>query len=289
MLKTIFLLLFVASGGAVSHPKIRRLLKKFTLLRRAAVVMAVISTAYFVTDLFVDIDGYTKFLYQRITIGRYLDRNFSITECDHGLSTDCIKFGGIYGDTTALSRIRDCQQLKLFSSADPSLNWISLWITNIYSYAPGGGGPGGGLIDDVLKVGGWGDWYFSLIKFDLPPKNDLDFAGLLLFVRDDEQETVPLYIDRIIEPWKWDFSQHIWWKDRPGGLPVVSEPLPPPQKAHWYVVEITKLYNQWRSGAIRNFGIQIRPATNYGSNVGFVNNIAPDRSRIPHLLVCERM
>ena len=30
-----------------------------------------------------------------------------------------------------------------------------IWTTNTFSYAPGGGGPGGGLADDVLKVGGW--------------------------------------------------------------------------------------------------------------------------------------
>jgi hypothetical protein len=289
MLKTVFLLLFIASGGAVSHPKIKRYLKKYKLLRRAAVVMATISAIYLVAEIFIDFDGYAKRLYQRITIGPYLDRNFSIAECDHGLTISCIKYGGLYGDTSALFKIRDCQRLKLLSSADPSLNWVSLWITNVYSFTPGGGGPGGGLVDDVLKVGGWGDWYFSLIKFEIPLKTELSFAGLLLFVRDDEQETVPLYIDRIIERWKWDFSQHIWWKDRPGGFPVVSEALPPPQKTHWYVIEITKLYNQWSSGVIGNFGMQIRPATNYGSIITFVNNMAQDRGKIPQLLLCEKM
>jgi hypothetical protein len=38
-----------------------------------------------------------------------------------------------------------------------------IWTTSVYSYAPGGAGPGGGLADDVLKVGGWGDLYYSLL------------------------------------------------------------------------------------------------------------------------------
>src|ERR1700730_19408456 len=42
-----------------------------------------------------------------------------------------------------------------------------IWTTSVYSYAPSGGGPGGGLADQYLKVGGWGDLYYSLIQFDL--------------------------------------------------------------------------------------------------------------------------
>lgn len=114
---------------------------------------------------------------------------------------------------------------------------------------------------------------FSLIKFKLPAKNsDAVFAGVMLLVQNYEQETVPLYVDRIIDPWKWDLTKQIWWKDRPGGFRVISERYPAPHKLHWYVVEITRLYKQWDSGAIGNFGFQIRPSSNYGSILRFTNN-----------------
>ncbi len=79
---------------------------------------------------------------------------------------------------------------------------------------------------------------------------------MLLFVHPDEQETIPLFVDRIIEPWKWDLSvKHVWWKDRPGGFPIISEALPPPHQTHWYVIEITPLYNPVGNGDRREFRV----------------------------------
>jgi hypothetical protein len=293
MLKAIILAilgaLFLAGGTTFPHPKVERYIKRHPRLRALALFMTGVAALYFIAGLFVDVEDKFIWLYQRVTIGPYLNREYSLSECDKRLDIRCIRYGGTYGDAGATLKIRNCGNLRLLPSSDPSLNWVSLWITNIYSYAPGGGGPGGGLINDVLKVGGWGDWYFSLVKFGLPTKNtEMNFAGVLLYVHDDEQETIPLFVDRIIEPWKWDLTQHIWWKDRPGGFPIVTEALPPPEKTHWYVVEITRLYNQWNSGAIGNFGFQIRPASNYGSIVQFTNNLASDKSRAPHLLLCPK-
>jgi hypothetical protein len=290
MLKTLlWMLLFVGSGSAISHPKIKRHLRTHPRLEKCAWTVAAIAAMYLFAGLFVDVDKSVKWAYDRITLGKYLDRDYAVAECDKQLTATCVKYGGAFGQSETLAKIHACPKLTLLPSSHPQLQWTSLWITNIYSYAPGGGGPGGGLIDADLKVGGWGDWYFSLIKFELPTKNsNAVFAGVVLFVQNDEQETVPLYVDRIIEPWKWDLTKQIWWKDRPGGFPVISEPYPAPRKLHWYVVEITRLYNQWGSGAIGNFGFQIRPSTNYGSIIRFTNNLSLDNSKIPHLLICER-
>jgi hypothetical protein len=288
MSKLIVLLAFLVSGGGFSHPTVKRYLQRHAWLQYGAGIVAVLSGIYLFVGLFTDIDAAFKWGYQRVTIGPFIDRTYSIAECDRRLTENCIRYAGSFGETGALQRIRACSRLKLLSSSSASLNWTSLWITSVFSYAPGGGGPGGGLIDEVLKVGGWGDWYHSLIKFQLPIKKEMTFAGVLLFVQDDEQETIPLYVDRIIEQWRWDLSQHIWWKDRPGGFPIVSEPLPPPEKTHWYVVEITRLYNQWVKGTAGNFGFQIRPASNYGSVVRFTNTLTNDKTKIPHLIICER-
>jgi hypothetical protein len=293
MLQTLELIIIglaiVATGGGLIHPKTQDYLQKHPLVRRSATLMGIIAGLYFVAGLFVDVKSSALWLYQRITVGRYLNRDYSLAECDKHLGIDCVRYGGSYGEAGALSAIRSCPNLTLLSSSQPSLNWTSLWITNIYSFAPGGGGPGGGLLNEVLKVGGRGDWYFTLIKFDLPARYEpMSFAGVLLFAQDGEHETIPLFVDRIIEPWKWDLTQHIWWKDRPGGFPIVTEALPAPQKTHWYVVEVTRLVNQWSAGAIGNFGFQIRPASNYGSFVEFANNLATDKTKIPHLLLCPK-
>ncbi len=282
-------LVIVATSGGFIHPKTQVYLQKHPFVRRSAGLMGIIAGLYFIAGLFFDVKSSALWLYQRVTVGRYLDRQYSTAECDRHLGIDCIRYGGSNGDAGALASIRSCQKLTLVPSSQPSLKWTSLWITNVYSYAAGGGGPGGGLLNDVLKVGGWGDWYFTLIKFDLLPKYEpISFAGVLLFAQDGEHETIPLFVDRIIEPWKWDLTQHIWWKDRPGGFPVITDALAAPQKTHWYVVDITRLYNQWRTGVIGNFGFQIRPASNYGSFVEFTNNLATDKTKIPHLLLCSK-
>ncbi len=286
----VLLIIFVISGGAVSHPIIRRFVREHAQLQFTAMFMATVGAIYLVVGIFVDVNGLIRWMWQRVVIGHYIDRNYSISECDQTLTINCIKYGGVYGDAMAISKINECTQLKLLPSSMPSLKWTSLWITDTYSYAPGGGGPGGGLLDEVLKVGGWGDWYFSLIKFELPTKGtDLEFAGVLLFVQSDEHEPTSLYIDRVIEPWKWNLTQHIWWRDRPGSFQMVTDALPAPQKSHWYVIEITKLYNQWSAGIAGNFGFQIRPSTNYGSIIRFASNLAPDKTKIPCVLLCEKL
>ena len=42
-----------------------------------------------------------------------------------------------------------------------------IWTTSVFCYCPEGGGPGGGLDNYELVVGGWGDEYHTLIEFNL--------------------------------------------------------------------------------------------------------------------------
>ena len=37
-----------------------------------------------------------------------------------------------------------------------------IWTTSVFCYCPGGGGPGGGLNDHELVVGGWADPFTPL-------------------------------------------------------------------------------------------------------------------------------
>lgn len=287
--KAILVLLFVVSGGAIAHPTISSFLRRYKWLHGTAMSVALIGGIYLFIEVFFDLDYGLTWIYRRIVIGAYIDRNYSISECNKELSSSCIRHGGVYGEDSTLAKIRECRGLRLFHSSSPKLKWQSLWITNIYSYAPGGGGPGGGLINDVLKVGGWGDWYHSLIKFEPPIRAEMDFAGILLYTHaDDEHETAPLYIDQIIERWKWDFSRHIWWKDRPGARSIVKKALRAPEKEHWYAIEITKLYNLWIGGRAGNYGFQIRASTNYGSFIHFASHLTKDKTKSPHLVLCPR-
>src|SRR5262249_54949902 len=82
-----------------------------------------------------------------------------------------------------------------------------IWTTSVYSYAPGGGGPGGGLADDLLKVGGWGDEYRSLLQFDLTGAPTVATSAVLTLynIRDNGPGSTPtpMQLYRITALWDW--------------------------------------------------------------------------------------
>ena len=145
-----------------------------------------------------------------------------------------------------------------------------IWTTSIYSYGPSGGGPGGGLDDAGLRVGGWGDWYYSLIRFkiDSLPKTVVS-ARLKLYSLPFQQNDgpSPLLLDRVLEPWDWEHTgtgpdhKRLWWADRPGTEKIAGG-LPAPTPGSWYSIDITSIYNSWQAGEYANYGLQIRPTRN---------------------------
>jgi hypothetical protein len=211
----------------------------------------------------------------------------AIESCAAELTIRCAKEGGIFGSEDALEELRRCKSSELYRSDDTLLQWIDVWTTSVYSYAPGGGGPGGGLDDDVLKAGGWGDWYFTLIQFKLPPlRARPTFAGMALYSKTDEMASVRIEVDQIIRQWSFPKGDRLWWKDRPGARAMTIQPLPAPQQNRWYLIDITKLAQQWLEGKSANYGLQIRPASNFGSLVVFVSSDAADKSKIPYIIFC---
>jgi hypothetical protein len=147
---------------------------------------------------------------------------------------------------------------------------MDIWTTSVYSYAPGGGGPGGGLRNEELVVGGWGDNYFALIQFKLdglPTK--VASASLELFCfKSKGTGTVGMLLDRIVEPWDWTANgtgpdrERLWWSDRPKTTQWRSGVLPPCTIGTWYKIDITDLYGAWVNGSIPNYGVQLRPLRN---------------------------
>ncbi len=73
-----------------------------------------------------------------------------------------------------------------------------IWVTNVYSYSGKGGGPGGGLDNYELRVGGWGDSYYSLIQFDLTNMPiSAKSAKLYLYNAANQGTPTGMYLDRI--------------------------------------------------------------------------------------------
>ena len=213
----------------------------------------------------------------------------AVQDCNRALTFDCAKKGGVFGAPSALAALKACKTPRLIRSDAPILNWKDIWTTSVFSFQPGGGGPGGGKDDDVLKVGGWGDWYFSLIQFALVDSQPRpSFAALALYSKESEGASVPLWVDRIIHRWDFPKGGTLWWKDRPGHRAIITESLPAPKKEQWYIIDITPVVKDWLDGKAENFGIQLRPSHEFGSFVVFVSSDAPDKSKIPQLIFCDQ-
>jgi hypothetical protein len=211
----------------------------------------------------------------------------AITECKAALTVQCAQKGGVFAANSTLGALRSCKSAELVTSDDPRLRWKDIWTTSVYSFAPGGGGPGGGLDNDELRVGGWGDWYFALIQFEIPPLRMYPrFAGLALYSKESEGASVPLEVDRIIQRWDFKRGDRLWWKDRPGARAITTDALPAPKKEQWYLIDLTKIVQEWVEGKTENYGVQIRPVNNFGSFVFFVSSKAADKSKIPRFLSC---
>jgi hypothetical protein len=215
-------------------------------------------------------------------------RESAVRACNAEFTFECATVGGASGSEEALAGLRRCKRDDIIVlSDDPALQWKDVWTTSVYSFAPGGGGPGGGLDDDLLKVGGWGDWYFSLIQFKLPQlRSRPKFAAIALYSKQSEGTSVALALDRIIQKWDFPKGDRLWWKDRPGHRAVTTDSLPAPHKEQWYLIDLTALVQEWLDGKTDNFGIQIRPMHNFGSFVFFVSSDAADKSKIPRLVFC---
>ena len=146
-----------------------------------------------------------------------------------------------------------------------------IWTTSVYSYAPGGGGPGGGLDNYELIVGGWGDSYYSLLEFDLngmPPRASSARLELFALPTTRGGTTTAMYLDRITEFWDWRTQgtgsdrERLWWADRPAATQWLPGWLPAPTLNQWYSIDITNLYNAWQDGTHPNHGVQLRPSSN---------------------------
>lgn len=123
---------------------------------------------------------------------------------------------------------------------------VDVWVT--YPYY------GYGLDTYYLIVGGWGNEYYSLIKFDVDtlPAN-VSSAQIHLFCYAAEGFLVSMYLDRIDSPW----DENTKWQNRPSYTYLRF--LPQPTVGEWYIIDITDLYNAWKNGTYTNFGIQLRP------------------------------
>src|SRR5205807_8018980 len=88
----------------------------------------------------------------------------------------------------------------------PAKDGQDIWITNVFSY-----GSNYGVDDARLKVCGWGDYYYSLIKFNVSAApfsaSDVTSAILRLYsVPFTDYSPTGMYIDELHTSWTDDYG-----------------------------------------------------------------------------------
>jgi surface antigen len=183
----------------------------------------------------------------------------------------------------------------------PTTGGKDIWTTSTYSYAPSGGGPGGGLNDDTLRVGGWFDEYRSLLQFNVSnaslPVSASKVILRLYSYNNNGGSPTPMTLLKITQAWDWTTTGtgsdklRLWWVDQPNATPLVAfgsraTTLPAPTLNSFYDVEITDQYNAWKSNPGQNFGLELRPIlTSNNWNYFYSSDYLVDPSKRPQLII----
>lgn len=176
-----------------------------------------------------------------------------------------------------------------------------IWTTSVYSYDVENhfSGCGGGRDDDALRVGGWGDYYYSLLLFDVyGAPGPVSSAKLRLYNTIDAATntalTVPMNLDRVTSDWDWTENslgictldnERLWWVDRPTYVHYASS-LPAPSQPGYWETDVTDLVNGWINGTYANHGLQLRPTETCCNNFnGFASSEHPETRWRPTLIL----
>jgi murein DD-endopeptidase MepM/ murein hydrolase activator NlpD len=150
---------------------------------------------------------------------------------------------------------------------------MDCWFNDAFNYH---------LDNEWLWVGGWGDNYYALIKFDVSGlPSEITSAKIYLYCyQDDDYTNVSMYLDRVTSSW----DESTQWSTRPSFVNLGV--IPTPIDGQWYSIDITDLYRGWKDGRYVNYGIQLRPtSSNKQRNTFHSSDYMTDSSLRPKLVL----
>lgn len=172
-------------------------------------------------------------------------------------------------------------------------NTSDIWTTSVFPYDGRYPNVGGGLDNDELRVGGWGDEYRSLIRFNLIKiTGEIESVHLIFTLRSGPQNRsgyTGIWVDRITSPWNWRTSGsgrdlgRLWWRDRPSFVPYLPVPITSASAVGEMRIDITEIYKGWLSNSIQNHGIQLRPVSTDNKWVYLYSSQSEDPEKAPRL------
>lgn len=154
-----------------------------------------------------------------------------------------------------------------------------VWITDTYD-----NGSNFGVDNNELIVGGWGDRYWSLLRFDLSGSDlpSVSRATLRLYnLNNNSGSPAEMDVAEILTPW----DETIGWYDQPPlrwnrGLPTVPRPA-----LGWLEVDVTALVNRWLTNPASNHGFALVPTETNNNFNKFSSSDAIDVAQRPELVL----
>lgn len=142
------------------------------------------------------------------------------------------------------------------------------YMSNIY-HQTGVNGP-------ELVVGGWGDTYWSLFRFDLEglPRN-ADEVYIQLYAKDSLGSATPVEMGvwMLTSPW----SEPPSWGTSLYGYNLGN--VPPPTENSWYTLRIDSVYDAWKNDGVPNEGLLFLPVANDNRFNRFISSDVPYQQR----------
>jgi murein DD-endopeptidase MepM/ murein hydrolase activator NlpD len=117
------------------------------------------------------------------------------------------------------------------------------------------------------RVGGWGDQYSSLLRFNLSGLPQLATNVLVWRYTINEGASTSINWWKINGQWQ---SNAVAYSNFPWGTLSYLGKTSTPSPGYWYTTNITSIYNQWRTGSVStlNYGLILTPVNtnNYYSS-----------------------
>lgn len=144
----------------------------------------------------------------------------------------------------------------------------------------------GGANQPKLYIGGWGDYYFDFLQFDVsggPSASQTDSAELWLYgsAPNDPQ----LQVKRIFNSWT---NVSVSASNYPQCSNTLAVMDPVPSTPGWFKVDITELYKGWKNGSFPNYGLELAPTYNDQTNGSVASSENANVNLRPHLVIYEK-
>ena len=159
----------------------------------------------------------------------------------------------------------------------PATPGMDTWLSSNYNQ--------NAQLDGKLLVGGWGDEYDTMLRFDLSglPLNATQ-AQLYFYAYPLNNKSSLIGTTWYLNYLPWRTSSLTWATLPTASLSIGTLSAPP--VSGWYAVDITSIYNLWRTGnTYPNLGIRIRPNGNNNNFDAFYSSLNSNAGVRPGLVI----